>query len=146
MADYRLPLEDDSIDLVILWPVFTHMFHEDIVYYLKEFQRVMKRSGKVMASVFIYDDEVLDSARATNLTPYSLRFEYAFGDGCLINDPKHPAGAVAYTSDALSRMAVEGGLEIHRIHLGSWSGLHKNGYVQDMIILKRARWLESFYS
>src|SRR5665811_201496 len=45
-TDVKLPVEDHSIDRIILHSVFTHMFEEDIVYYLHEFERILKPDGK----------------------------------------------------------------------------------------------------
>lgn len=121
----RLPAEDKSTDLVILQSVFTHMFREDIIHYMKEFARVMKPSGRAYATCFLVDDAVLERARQTNLTPFNLRFEHAWGEGCFINDPKYPTGAVAYTREAFSAMIDQSGLKLARPFLrGAWSGYY----------------------
>ena len=123
--DIRLPLADGSVDRIILQSVFTHMLPGDIVHYLREFRRLLKPSGVVYATVFIYNHEILAKARATNLTPFNLRFEHWIQPGCRINDPAHPLGAVAYTADALHSMCVEAGLGLARPLLkGSWSGYY----------------------
>ncbi len=54
-TDIKLPIEDASIDRIVLQSVFTHMFEEDIAHYLKEFKRVLRPGGKVYASFFIFD-------------------------------------------------------------------------------------------
>ena len=51
-SDITLPIEDDSIDRIILQSVFTHMFPPDIKHYLKEFERVLKKGGLIYATVF----------------------------------------------------------------------------------------------
>jgi SAM-dependent methyltransferase len=136
--DIRLPLAPQSVDLIILWSVFTHMFRPDIVHYLREFRRVLKPDGLVWASCFVFDDAVLESARRTNLTPYDLRFEYVYEPGCRINSRKYPTGAVAYTEEAVGAILLEGGMRLARpiIH-GSWSGLHADADGgQEVLILK----------
>lgn len=132
-----LPAEDKSIDLIIIQSVFTHMFREDIIHYMKEFARVLKSSGRAYATCFLVDDGVLARARQTNLTPYNLRFEHALGDGCFINDPKHPAGAVAYTREAFASMIDQTGLRLARPFLhGGWSGYYPDPEdSQDVAIL-----------
>jgi glycosyltransferase involved in cell wall biosynthesis/SAM-dependent methyltransferase len=119
----RLPIADGSVDTIILWSVFTHMFERDIVHYLKEFRRVLKKHGRVYVTWFIVNDGVLESARKTNLTPFDLRFEHLASPGCYVNDPIHPAGAVAYDERNVQEMIKKSGLELSgEILRGSWSG------------------------
>ena len=135
-AETSFPVEGNSIDCVILWSVFTHMFGRDIVHYLKEFRRVLKPGGAVWATCFLFDQEVLDSAQEHNLTPYNLRFEHEFEPGCRINDPLHPAGAVAYTPERIVEILNESGMKLESFVRGAWSGLPFEGGVgQDAMIL-----------
>lgn len=136
-AAIALPAGDKSTDLIILQSVFTHMFREDIIHYMKEFARVLKPSGRAYATCFIVDDAVLERARQTNLTPFNLRFEHSWGEGCFVNDPKHPAGAVAYTPDSFTAMIDQSGLKLVRPFLrGAWSGYYPNPEdSQDVAIL-----------
>lgn len=123
--DVRVPLPNRSVDRIILQSVFTHMIRLDIEHYLREFRRVLKSSGFVYATMFIYDDAILEKARLTNLTPWNLRFEYQLGDGCRINNPEHPTGAVAYTRKTLKDMMQESGLRLAKPLLkGAWSGFY----------------------
>jgi len=50
--EVQLPVETDSIDLVLLSSVFTHMRREGIERYLREIQRVLCRGGIVAFSYF----------------------------------------------------------------------------------------------
>jgi ubiquinone/menaquinone biosynthesis C-methylase UbiE len=45
--DINLPINEQSIDLIILQSVFTHMFSDEILHYLTEFSRVLKPEGRV---------------------------------------------------------------------------------------------------
>ncbi len=126
-SDIRLPMADHSVDRIILFSVFTHMYRTDIVHYLREFRRVLKPDGLVVCTTFIYNDEILQKARATNLTPYDLRFEYEIEPGCRINDESHPLGAVAYTREAWDGMVERSGMRYAKpIVNGGWSGLYSN--------------------
>jgi hypothetical protein len=140
-ANIRLPIADESVDVIILWSVFTHMFERDIVHYLSEFRRVLKKSGRVYATWFVVNDGVLESARKTNLTPFDLRFEHVAGPGCYINDPIHPAGAVAYDQRNVLEMAKEAGLElVGEVLRGTWSGFWPDCHGgQDATILAPSR-------
>ena len=140
--DFTLPMESGSVDRIILWSVFTHMFTPDIIHYLKEFARVLKPDGCVWATCFIVNDDILTAARRTNLTPFDLRFEHPHGDGCFINDPVHPAGAVAFSEAHMMQMIAQSGLTLAApMIFGSWSGhfpIPPLDPGQDSVILKRA--------
>ncbi|MEW8029157.1 MAG: class I SAM-dependent methyltransferase [Candidatus Thiodiazotropha sp.] len=49
-TDFKIPLPDDSVDMVTAFSVFTHLLHEESFMYLCEAQRVLKPSGKVVFS------------------------------------------------------------------------------------------------
>lgn len=137
--DVTLDIQDASVDLVILQSVFTHMFEGEIIHYLREFERVLKPSGKVWASVFLVDDQIREEVGKTAPTQYNLAFATPYGYGCYINDTVSPRGAVAYDRKALERMVRLGGL-VHsrRPLLGSWSGIHQDPeFGQDVLILER---------
>ena len=107
--DCTLPVNDGSVDRIILWSVFTHMFAADIAHYLQEFGRVLKPDGLVYATCFVVDDDIIDTARRTNLTIYGLTFEHLYEQGCFVQDAERPAGAVAYTEEALYKIVRAGG-------------------------------------
>jgi SAM-dependent methyltransferase len=138
--EVRIPMEPGTVDLVILQSVFTHLLRADILHYLQEFRRLLRPLGRVYATMFIVNDEILATARATNLTAWNLTFEHEVGDGCYINDPLYPTGAVAYTLEALNLMVKQASLELHRPLLrGSWSGYYSNADDgQDVAILALA--------
>lgn len=138
-TDTTLPLAESSIDRIFLWSVFTHMFETDIIHYLREFARVLKPDGLVMATCFIVDADILAQARKVNLTPFNLRFEHSLGADCYINDQAHPAGAVAYTIPAFDRMLRDSGLCLARPYMfGQWWGkADGEGYGQDTMVLRQ---------
>jgi SAM-dependent methyltransferase len=118
-----LPIADQSIDRIIAWSVFTHLYECDIRHYLNEFQRVLKVDGFAYVTVFVIDDAILNSARKTNLTPFNLRFEHVLNDNCFVNDLEFPLGAIGYKREALRGMIKDAGLELKRDFLrGAWSG------------------------
>ena len=136
--DVRIPVDDASVDRIILQSVFTHLFRPEIEHYLHEFRRILRPDGRVYATVFIYDAAILASARATNLTKWNLTFEHEVGPGCRINDPKVPLSAVAYTRGCLEEMIARSGMTLARDPLrGAWSGYYSQADDgQDGLILK----------
>jgi SAM-dependent methyltransferase len=123
--DFNLPAPEGSVDRIALGSVFTHLFEEEVVHYMKEIGRVLKPGGLAYATFFLYSDETIAASRKNNLTSFNLRFEHPYGDGCFVNDPNYPTGAVAFTDDAMQRMIKRAGLRLERPYLkGWWSGLH----------------------
>lgn len=131
----RLPVDDMSIDLVILQSVFTHMLRADVVHYLKEFARLLRRGGKVYTTFFIIDDNIRNA-----LTDKSyLQFKYSESPGCFLQSLENPTHAVAYTEQILQEMLDEAGLElVQPVTYGFWSGMRSpiNGG-QDSVVIRR---------
>lgn len=130
----KFPAKDKSVDRIVLHSVFTHMFREDIVHYLKEFRRVLKPDGKAMASFFVLDQESLELAKNSDS---NLKFEHKYGKGCYINDLQYPEGAIGYTPKNIHRMLRESGLKLDQpIHRGFWSGRRNVKDGQDILVLR----------
>jgi SAM-dependent methyltransferase len=137
--DIKLPAPDDSIDLIVLQSVFTHMFAEEITSYLKEFKRILKPNGRVWATFFIVDKQILDTIRDNPKTQWSLSFCYPCGEGCYINALSEPRLAVAYETTVLRKMLSNAGLCLARpLIWGLWSGKRANpGFGQDGLVLRK---------
>jgi SAM-dependent methyltransferase len=123
--DYRLPLEDGTVDRIALFSVFTHLFEEETQHYLHEFRRILRPGGLIYASFYHYSPEAIEAARTKGNTPWKATFSHPFGNGFYGNDPTYPRGAVAFTDEALRRMLRNAGLALAKPYInGNWSGLH----------------------
>ena len=141
-TNIKLPMKNESVDRIFLHSVFTHMFERDIVHYMKEFKRVLKPDGLVLASFFVIDKLSLEKVRSTNggkKHRHPLSFNYSRSPGCYINDNNYPEGAVGYAPYRIKKMLVRSGLGIHDgfIHRGSWSGIPGASNGQDILILRK---------
>jgi SAM-dependent methyltransferase len=137
--DVRLPSADASIDLTLLFSVFTHMFGDEVAHYLDEFHRILKPDGRVYASFFLVNQPMLEEMRSSEKPGWGFRFVTPHGDRCFIDKPKQPRQSVAFLDDKVEEMVQDAGFEIERVLHGNWSGLRpepKSG--QDVIILKKA--------
>ncbi|MGH7816493.1 MAG: class I SAM-dependent methyltransferase [Candidatus Binatia bacterium] len=124
--DFVLPAGDRSVDRVALQSVFTHLFEDEVVHYMKEIARVLRPPGLAYATFFLYSKETIAAARRTDRTPFKLRFEHSYGDGCYVNDAAYPTGAVAYTDAAMRKMISQARLRLDRPYLkGWWSGAYE---------------------
>ena len=135
VQDVILPAEDGSVDRILLQSVFTHMFREDIVHYLREFRRVLKPNGLAFASCFILDD----TARAAiERTRPALTFEHRYDD-YWINNADFPEGSVAYTEPMIVQMLERSGMKLAQpMHYGAWSGRENPEYGQDLMVVQPA--------
>lgn len=136
-VDIRLPSEDESVDLILLHSVFTHMMEDEIVHYVGEFRRIMKPSGRVWASCFLVNDALLSAIRSSDQPGWSLRFSHKHAEGCYINRKEEPRQTVAYDENRFYEIMRRGGLVVDRTLWGAWSKLRampESG--QDAVILR----------
>jgi SAM-dependent methyltransferase len=138
--DFTLPVADWSVDRIFLASVFTHLFEEEVLHYMKEFARVLKPDGQVYASFFLWSPAALEAAKTRRTTPWAANFDIALSDGVYTNDRAYPRGGVAFTDAAMRRLIDAAGLRLLRPYLkGSWSGLYDDpDEGQDVSILGRA--------
>jgi SAM-dependent methyltransferase len=52
-ADYVLPVDDASVDMVICASLFTHLLEPDARHYLAELRRVLRPGGRAMVSLHV---------------------------------------------------------------------------------------------
>jgi ubiquinone/menaquinone biosynthesis C-methylase UbiE len=139
-TDIKLPAKDGTVDRIFLHSVFTHMFEQDIVHYLKEFNRVLKPDGLVLASFFVIDDAALESLRKGKSKGHrhALSFNHKLGKDCYINDQDFPEGAVGFTPKKIRSMLKRANLGVHGrfVHRGIWSGM-KGSNGQDILVLEK---------
>ena len=139
ISSCKIPVTAESVDLIIVQSVFTHMFEEGLCFYFEEFARVLKPSGKVYATFFVVDNDIRTAIRDAPVTVFKLSFRYEHGAGCFINDTEYPTFAVAFTPEKLEQMAKRSGLTPARALVrGYWSGLIPEADCgQDVMILGR---------
>lgn len=141
-TDVVLPAKTGTVDRIFLHSVFTHMFEADIIHYLKEFNRVLKPDGLVLASFFILDEESLKRAHSGKGKKHRhpLTFEHPYGKDTYVNDTEYPEGAIGFSPNKVRSMLNKSGLMVHGgfAHRGSWSGIKDASNGQDILILQKA--------
>lgn len=122
------------------------MFEKDILHYLKEFNRILKPDGLVLATIFIMDDKAQKSLAAGKALKmrHPLSFQHKFGSNCYINDENYPEGAVAYTPKKIQQMLLKSRMGLHGryAHRGAWSGLQASN-AQDVLILEKVPYADA---
>jgi SAM-dependent methyltransferase len=67
VTDFKIPLENNSVDMVTAFSVFTHLLHEESYAYLAEFRRVLKPGGKIVFTFLDFNIPAHWSVFASNL-------------------------------------------------------------------------------
>jgi SAM-dependent methyltransferase len=113
---FRFPAEDNSYNVVFLVSVFTHMYPQDITFYIKEISRVLKPGGHCMFTCFLMD--------------YGVHPEMNFKfkrDGYYINNEKHPLQTIAFDEKFFTTLFEENHLKVKNLLKGNWRS-KENGY------------------
>lgn len=129
----RFPADDASVDFALAASVFTHMFTDETLRYFEECARVIRPGGKLFATFFLLDDDVLArqeqwSRKFKSFTPID---ENAF-----TATPHAPGKVVAYQKAFILDALERAGFEIERHYPGAWSGA-PGKHSQDDIVTRR---------
>jgi len=134
-SQYKFPYADETFDFVYLTSVFTHMFPDDVVNYLGEISRVMKKGGTCVISYFIWNDE---SSSLVHAGKSGINFKRQT-DGFFVMDENVPEDATCFSDEFLFGAYAKFGLKITTpIHFGHWCGRDNGLSYQDLLIAKKA--------
>jgi SAM-dependent methyltransferase len=128
-SNMDFPGKDQSLDVVFLVSVFTHMYPEDITLYLKEIAKKLRNGGSCLFSTFL-----LDNGPGNTLT-----FHHEF-ENYYINRLDIPLQAIGFKRVQLEEIVRPSDLKMERIIKGNWRSDKSIGEVdfgQDIIILRR---------
>ena len=106
---FSFPAADHSFDVVFLVSVFTHMYPNDIAFYIKEISRVLKPGGKCMMTCFLMD--------------YGIGKELSFSfkqDNSYLNNKQFPLQAIAFDRCFFENLFSENSLSVVKLLKGSW--------------------------
>ena len=115
---FRFPFDDESLDLVFMISVLTHVDLPTVRTYLLESARTLKPTGRLIATIFLLDDEV---ERLIAEGRSRFRLPAAHGPS-RIEDPRRPELVIAHPRDAVQNLLKDAGFAQSRIVEGHWSG------------------------
>jgi ubiquinone/menaquinone biosynthesis C-methylase UbiE len=124
---FNFPYLDNSFDTVFLFSVFTHMQPLEVQNYLKEINRVLKPSGKCLATFFVYNNEN-EIQISTNNNGFNFQF---LKDNYRLMNEKVPSANIAFNEKKLNQMIENAGLKITNQIDGFWKSNLKVNYLQD---------------
>jgi SAM-dependent methyltransferase len=131
---FQLPFQQDTFDFVFLTSVFTHMLPDAIENYLAEITRVLKPSGRCLATFFLITPGSLQLMKSGAA---DIEF-FSADNGYYVADLKSLESAVAYTESVVRDFYKRRGLRIAEpIRYGSWCGRKDGLSYQDIVIATR---------
>jgi SAM-dependent methyltransferase len=118
-AEYQLPYQDASFDIVCLFSVFTHMLTADVEHYVAEITRVLRPGGRLAATFLILNQDSLASMRAGHGI---YNFTYHDGPQWKLEDGALAELSVGYDEDYVRDLYARNGLDVTGFYVASWSG------------------------
>jgi SAM-dependent methyltransferase len=132
-ADFVFPYAENTFDFAIATSVFTHMFGEEVVNYLRQTFRVLRPGGGFFCTAFL-----LTPSSMAEMTRNASAVKFvAEHQGSLINDPERPAGAVAHFAENFLALAGMTGFIPERFLAGQWPGSGAGVTKQDILVLRK---------
>ena len=131
---FRFPCADESVDLVLLESVFTHLFPPAIEHYTKECARVLLPGGHVLVSHHLMD-EAARRAVADGTTVF--KFRKSLGPATTL-DPDEPLVGLAYEPEFAERVLEDNGLRVTDRRRGTWRDVPRYMVTQDWLCAVKA--------
>lgn len=123
VGDYRIPLGDGSVDLVVAKSLFTHLSEEEARRYLAEIARLLATGGAAVVSAFLFAAE-----------PPA----FPYGDARARWRVKNrPAAAVAFSRDVFGAWIAEASLRVEKEACGFYPGAGARITGQDVLLLRK---------
>ena len=131
-SEVCLPAGTDTVDLVIVSSVFTHMLEEGIRRYVSEIARCLKPGGTFYLTAFLFDTATwtVNPKRSP-----VWNFKHRMG-GVAVHDPGRPEYAVALFEDLIFPIADQSGLSLLSVHKDAY-GVGGDGG-QDILYFRKA--------
>jgi SAM-dependent methyltransferase len=133
-SDFRFPYEDGSFDFAFSTSVFTHMLPADVEQYLAEASRVLRPSGRLLATFFLLNEESLAGIAAgrAQIVPVSDLGRYR------IAREDSPEAVVFYDEPFMTEAIRRQDFVVDPpLMYGSWSGRQAGG-LQDALALRKS--------
>ncbi len=131
-----LPIAGRACDLVICCSVLTHMLKDDVLHYLREFERIISDRGSVFISLFLIDDFARDRI-SKGLSKFNF---IPISDHTATIDLRLPERGIAFNEPAWLEMVEASGLvQVGDPVRGAWCGRATSNIGQDIVVLKRMR-------
>lgn len=129
-----LPYVADSVDCIVAYSVFTHMYESDIRQYLRRVGRLLRAGGAWLATFFSVPDDFTLEAQDPQMR---YRLTRQISPVAWIHNEAEPLHVIAYQDTFLRRLFAEEGFSVLTHQPGSWLGDPNAGEFQDCFILRK---------
>jgi SAM-dependent methyltransferase len=133
---YQFPYKTESVDFAIATSVFTHVLPDAFTNYLAEVARVLRPAGRLLMTLFLFNQEVDEMTRGREVRP-KWRRDYGTHRVALADVPEATVGYEE--SFVLSCVDKEGLLVVQPIYYGRWPGRANSLRWQDVILVAKPR-------
>lgn len=132
--DIIFPIENESIDIIIMWSVFTHMYLKDIDSYLKEIYRVLKKGGLFISSFNLYNQFISNQIKTGKSY---LDIKYPIDENSYSLNKEKPESGFAHDEEKIKELYWKNGLFLKEIKYGIWSSKELTGEFHDCVIAQK---------
>lgn len=132
LAEISLPYSSESFDCLMAISVFTHLYEEELVAYIRYLKKYLTPNGKFVVSFFIVpNDFSLDNQPSNTTFPLIKKVsEHAF-----IHSLEEPLKVIAYQEGFLLELFSSEGLIVERMMRGNWFDKRNGQEFQDWFVL-----------
>ena len=131
-AAYKFPFEDESVDVIFLISVFTHMLREDVTHYIDEISRLLKPGGRCLTSTFLID---------YGYEGKGVSFPHE-RDGYRLHDEAMPEKIVGYPKRFFDQSFAAANMSLRTQALGDWRNFAIDepliDFGQDILVFEKA--------
>jgi SAM-dependent methyltransferase len=132
--EFVFPCADQSMDVVFLGSILTHLTPPAAAQYVAETARVLRPGGRAVMTFFLLDDVVRDKLRRHLIVPAFIATADPWWAVQHVSDPE---AAVAYDLSVTVEALRSRGLEVTEISRGSWSDHSGSRSYQDVVVTRR---------
>jgi ubiquinone/menaquinone biosynthesis C-methylase UbiE len=132
--DIIFPVENGTVDIVIMWSIFTHMYLADIDAYLKEIHRVLKKGGLFISSFNLYNEFISNQIK---MEKSYLDIKYRINEDSYSLDKEIPENGFAHNEEMVKELYWRNEFLIREIKYGVWSSKEFVGEFHDCIIAEK---------
>jgi ubiquinone/menaquinone biosynthesis C-methylase UbiE len=134
-SEYRIPLQDGSVDVAVAFSLFTHLQQPDAEHYFREMARLLKPNAPAVFTFFLIDERFdADKSRGTRWC-FDMTIEGQpewFYPSYYKSLPEAQIGVTRKGIDLL----LGNDFELERVYNGWWTG-KPGAMLQDTLIFRR---------
>lgn len=131
-ATLCFPYDDESMDMVLMISVLTHVLPDVLENYVREARRVLAPEGKLFATAFLLDDD----ARAAIRDGSAAHSFIDADDHHSVVDPSLPEETVAYDEEWFLDRVATAGFKTAGIRHGTWTPRRSGRAHHDIVVAR----------